>query len=476
VADRRVARALEECLRALRAGASIEECLAAHPELSQELRPLLEAALRLKPVPVRMAEESRNFYRQRMLADIRAERAARRAARPFFSLPRLLVVPALAAALVAALVVGLNPTQAPDVAQAATLLTVIEGEVSIETLTGAVAGQTGMHLKPGDRIVTHSNARAVLTFPDGSSVTMESETVLAIQSVADREGGRISVKLTQSQGRTWTHLPPAFGQADIEIHTPSAKLQAAKDASFTTSVDADGRTQVGAQSGDIELQSGERRSAVKSGEKVVVDLPGVVSVPSAEPPPKELLVRVTGAIFVFLTDPAGATVGTVAPGIPVNQVTGATAVLRGNDILIRVPEPRDGSYRLGIRSLVAGKINVEATLGESDKDSLSFDVQPGDDWIVNLRLVDDELEFGRANRPERPTPPNVALGERAVERALATAAAGAPPAATTRPERPTATPTPTPTPTMSPFPLAATPTPSPSPAAAATPPPPTVSP
>jgi hypothetical protein len=470
MSDRRLSKALDRCLRSLQAGASVEEALKPFPELRNELRPLLEAALRLRPVPLEMAEEARDFYRRRMLAEILASRpaAARRA--PRFSLPRLLLVPSLAVALVAALLFSLDTTQEPERAEAATLLTVLHGSVIVETSAGVVVGENGMQLRSGDRIVTDADARAVLTFLDGSTVTLEAGTAVAILSVVERQG-QVEVKLRQMEGETWTHAPLALGPSQIEIETPTVSV-VARDGSFTTAIDKSGRTHVGAQAGAIELRSGDQRSAVKSGEMAIIGAPGVVRAAVQEAPPRELVISVRGAVHVYLTDPSQATVGTIPPGVPVNQVTGARATVEDDTLVIRLPEPRPGSYRLGLRSSTGGEVEIVATIASGQlEDMIKIDVSAEEDWGVGFLLQDNLLSFTRAALLD--SRPNVAVTERSVERVLGTGSsrptepaaspAGRPPSpVVTRTARPEATvtatvaertpPSPSPTPSVTPTP------------------------
>jgi hypothetical protein len=440
----RLSEALDACLRAVRAGASLDEAVESYPDLRHELRPLLEAALRLRPVSLEMAEEAKLYYRNRMMAEIRGSRrpAVSQPSRRF-SWPRLLLVPTLAGAIVGALLLGLNTTQAPDSAEAATMLTVLEGRVFVETTAGLVAAENGMRLAPGTRVVTQGDGRAVLTFVDGSTVTLGGDTDVAIRSVLEREG-RVTVKLAQSRGQTWTYIVSHFGQAEIEIDTPHGKVQTL-NASFVTVIEPDGRTYVRAQSGAVQLLSGEQRSNVRSGEHVVIHAPGVLDAFAAEPSP-ELIVRVSGAVHVYLTDPSGGTVGTLAPGIPVSQVTGATAEREGNGVLIRVPAPREGAYRIVLRSTGSGRIEIAASITDLGRDSLTLSVNPNEDWGIGLLYRNGLLGFGEAARLDTPHQPNVVVTDKLIEKAATAGAAAtaASPVRTPTGVTPTATATATP--------------------------------
>lgn len=70
--------ALDECLRALEAGAGLEAALARYPDLADELRPLLLAAQAARPAePLRVPRQSETASRARLLARAQALRRAR---------------------------------------------------------------------------------------------------------------------------------------------------------------------------------------------------------------------------------------------------------------------------------------------------------------------------------------------------------------------------------------------------------------
>src|SRR3972149_470517 len=226
-------RALDDCLRLLRRGA-----------------------------PPTMPVERRTLVRQRMMAWIRSEQQGR-AGRRGWHLGRLLLVPATALAIVAALFFSLQSSQAPNVAEAASVLTVLQGEVQVEAGQGLVAGQNGMLLQAGDKVITSKGARAVITFFDGSTITLDAETAVAIQSISG-EKDHIKVTLKQQKGSTWTYVPQELGPSQIEIETPHARVQTTQ-ATFSTTVDSGRRTGIGAQSGALGVHRGGPKTELAGG-------------------------------------------------------------------------------------------------------------------------------------------------------------------------------------------------------------------
>ena len=78
--------ALDDCLLAVEAGASLEAALARYPDLADELRPLLTAAAAARPAaPLRVPQQSEMASRTRFLARAHALQRERRRAAGFFS-------------------------------------------------------------------------------------------------------------------------------------------------------------------------------------------------------------------------------------------------------------------------------------------------------------------------------------------------------------------------------------------------------
>jgi hypothetical protein len=404
--------------------------------------------------------------RDRLLASLGSQPGARQRARGA-GWGRLVLVPVLAASAAAALFIGIETLRAPDEATAATVLTVLSGEVRVQSLSlGGVPGSDGMLLQAGDRLITGRGARAVLAFFDGSTLTLESDTEVGIRALRE-ENGRLRVLIEQPRGSTWAHLPRLLGPARFEIETPNARVQA-QDGLFVTTVEAGGRTQVSSQAGAVTLKSGQRTTAVRTGSPIAVETPGVVVAAAPKTPSRELTIRVRGTAFALLLDPSDAAVGIAYPGVPVNQIPGATAKQESGELVLRVPSPADGAYKVLLRALADGDASVIAGLRSEKREAATFKVERDGTWSLSFSLAADQLSFGRAERVAE----SLGLGRVPIpERAIASAQAAAGLAATTSPSpAPATTSTATPTPASTPTPTA-TParSPTPSPTASPTP-------
>ncbi len=455
MSDDRLARVLDEGIARLKTGDGVDDIVGGvDPALAAELRPLLDAAASLHEAgPEAFPEDARRLNRARVMREIGgAEAVSTPRRRPLLRLrpswEQALLGAAVAAAVVLGLSVGVRTSQAPDGAEAATILTVLQGEVRVSSGAETLLVRRTAQLRPGDRIVTGAGTRAVLTFLDGSTVTLEPDTEVVIDSVLDQQGS-VRVRLTQERGNTWTHVPPELGSRDIKIETPTGSVQT-NEAAFATSVEpASGRTQVDAGSGSIQVSSGNTSAEVTGGTTASIDAAGKVA-PAApsRPPPRALIVRITGPASGFVTDPNGATVGVLTPAYQVSQISGAEVTREGTTLVIRIPEPVSGAYEIGIHGAADGTVQVASSAGSSN-DLASFAVGKGEDWRLHLTVDAQSLALARpalVASAAAARPANVAVPDRVIAAATAVAVNPEP----TRTPAPSNTPAPTATPTTLP--------------------------
>jgi hypothetical protein len=129
-------------------------------------------------------------------------------------------------AVVIALSFALGPigTSAGSALGAATTLSVLGGDVYVKhadarTFDLAVDGEI---VARGDTVRTGADARAVITYFEGSSVIIDPDTLLVVDTAEPVDGGTV-VLMRQLAGRTWhvvTKLVNALSR--YEVHTPSS--------------------------------------------------------------------------------------------------------------------------------------------------------------------------------------------------------------------------------------------------------------
>src|SRR3990172_5631208 len=103
------------------------------------------------------------------------------------------------AAVVVAVVAYLALFSGSSVNAGSTILTVVGGDVRIQ-VDGAGqerAAVDGEDLSQGDRIVTGSDGRAVVTFFDGSTQTLEPDTDITLEKLTSNTSGGLTAEIQQ---------------------------------------------------------------------------------------------------------------------------------------------------------------------------------------------------------------------------------------------------------------------------------------
>ena len=125
-----------------------------------------------------------------------------------------------------ALILGASAALAPeaDALAAITTLSSVQGDVFVRHSNGDVArASEGDVLVAGDAIRTGSNALAEITYFEGSSVRIEADTELVVESLSTASDGGTVVVMSQAAGRTWHVVTKLItGGSRYEVRTPSS--------------------------------------------------------------------------------------------------------------------------------------------------------------------------------------------------------------------------------------------------------------
>lgn len=127
---------------------------------------------------------------------------------------------------------------------AATTVTIISGDIQVRHGgTGAFVSATdGEVLAAGDTVRTADDARAVLTYFEGSTVSIEPNTELTIEAASSNSDGSTVVVMQQNFGRTWHVVTKLItGNSKYEVKTP-ASTASVRGTAFQ--VDSDGERTV----------------------------------------------------------------------------------------------------------------------------------------------------------------------------------------------------------------------------------------
>jgi hypothetical protein len=271
---------------------------------------------------------------------------------------RLIVALGLALASAPA---GADP---PRLVATTATLTVLGGEVEHVPV---VAGRPGrpegsVDLAEGDRVRTGSDGRALITFLDGTTMTVEPGSEITVRRARVARGEGADVGVLVGVGTVWARVASWLGSrgtASIESHAYSAT---AHDGLIGGQTRPDGSFVCWTRAGTLRLRRADGRpeTALQPGEKAtaVAGRPAVVEPFAVHRSTLEVIV--TGPVLPLLVLPDGQRVaGFVEPGVEVNQVFGSLTAIRGaRGRVIEVPAGAAGTYRLVLAAVGEGPYEV----------------------------------------------------------------------------------------------------------------------
>ncbi len=323
---------LDLCIQDVVAGvATVDQCLARHPEHRARLEPALRTAFDLSALP-RPAERRPDPARREAFMDLireapqqeprRLRGGLRRPALPRMRAPSfrawgagafaMRALPAGALALLAVfLVFGRGATPA-----AAATLTVFAGQVEQQVDGAWQPLADGASVHEGLAIRTLSGAHALLTFPDGSTASLGQGTQVSLARI--EVDGQRRIEIEQAGGRLWNDVVPVQGDDSYRVRTPHATVDA-HGTVFETVVDTD--TSVSTVDGLVRVTSAGGIVDVLTGQVVRATAEEIAS-PEAIPLVGEITVRAPMAAALTSTD--GAATGLLPSGVVFRQVPGVT--------------------------------------------------------------------------------------------------------------------------------------------------------
>ncbi|MBI2774226.1 MAG: FecR domain-containing protein [Chloroflexi bacterium] len=219
----------------------------------------------------------------------------------------------------------------------------------------------------GDVVRSNDNGRAVLTFFDGSTISVDPKSRVRVVSLTKLADGGIQLLIEQTAGRTWTSVSKlASPQSKFEIKTPSltATVRGTAFETIIETINGVATTTIKTSEGEVVAQAvAGGQVSIGAGQQAAVQ-EGQPAPPTAQPQPPTPRLRFTapaGAGFTVI-DPRGFQCGTGAAlrQIPRCEVTGQTIVI--GDVVA-------GTYSLMVTaaqpiadaSVVADGLGVQAT-------------------------------------------------------------------------------------------------------------------
>lgn len=261
---------------------------------------------------------------------------------------RRVAIVVLVLVVAAAAVLFFPRGSALSVADAATL-TVLHGTVEAQKGTAAfVPALDGDLVSSGDTVRADAAGNAVVSFFDGSTLTVQSGAQVRIASLTKTGSGAIQVTIEQTLGRTWASVSKLAADGRFEVRTPTATA-AVRGTAFETIVE----TANGVTTTTVKTTDGVVLVRAEAGGEVSVPAGAEVQVPQGAPAPQapaplpagpRLRLGVSAGVGYTVIDPRGLQCGSVSRQIPGCDVQGTT---------VTIADPPAGTYVVALTAAAA---------------------------------------------------------------------------------------------------------------------------
>ena len=259
-----------------------------------------------------------------------------------------------------------------------TTITIIGGEVAVRHGASAsfIAAVDGEVLNAGDAIRTGTDSRAVLTYFEGSTVTIEPNTELSIDAAA-AQGSDTVVQMTQTLGRTWHVVTKVVtGDSKYEVRTP-ASTASVRGTSFEVTTDGT-TTTVSTTEGTVVNQIPDPNNP---GRTIEVPVPagqqhahqrgqGAGGTRNIPEPDRKVTITL-GEENTIVIDTLGRANGIDRNGRTVLQTPGATLTKVDGRLVITLPNIPDGRLQALVRKQGGGEVDMQTVVVDRGRSSTS---------------------------------------------------------------------------------------------------------
>jgi hypothetical protein len=260
------------------------------------------------------------------------------------------------------------PRSASLSATVAATLSILNTDISAKKgAADFTPGLDGQLLASGDLVKSSANGRAVLTFFDGSILTVDVGSVVRVTTLNRLSNGGIQLVIEQTLGRTWASVSKlTTPDSKFEIRTPTSQATV-RGTAFETLVEQrpDGTVSVSYKTDEGEVvvtANAGGQTSVTAGTQVTIGQ-GQPAPAAATPIAPTTSLRVTSSIGIgfALTAPSGATCAS----------TGSKAEIFGcvtNGTVVTIREPVAGRYAVMMAAAAAtpgATLKVEALRGSA---------------------------------------------------------------------------------------------------------------
>ena len=236
-------------------------------------------------------------------------------------------------------------------AQGAVTATLSVLTAPVERIVGdagaAEPGVTGMNLAEGDRIRTGAGGVALITFLNGSTVTLFSDTEVTVKQAPTGRAKGAGIRMLIHAGRVWARVAQAAGSRSTLTLESNDYTATAHDGLIGAEKMA-GAFVCWTRRGTLWLtdRSGQTDTVLVSGQRARARFGQPVTAEPFAPSASTIEIRTTGPVVPLVRMPDGTqAAGFLAPDVEVNQVFGSLTEAKGGQRwLVEVPGGHEGAY------------------------------------------------------------------------------------------------------------------------------------
>lgn len=267
---------------------------------------------------------------------------------------------------------GLIAQQGRIALGASTTLTIIAGEVSVSTPESLDfrAVSDGTLLRAGMTIRTSADSYAILTYFEGSTVSIEPNTTLLVEALESNPDGSSVISMQQQAGRTWHSVTKLLNQGSrYEVKTPGLTATV-RGTAFEVGVERDSSGEVVSSVVTTEGAVGAAKPAtaadpapaeviVPAGFQASAKPAEPVAAPEPAPEPERWVTVTVGAANAVVVDPLGRANGE-RDGKLVLQTPGAKVQKVDGKLVITLPKVPDGK----LSTVITGQLTGQQVTGQ----------------------------------------------------------------------------------------------------------------
>jgi hypothetical protein len=225
-------------------------------------------------------------------------------------------------------------------------------------------GITGMNLAEGDRIRTGAGGVALITFLNGSTVTLLSEAEVTVKQAPTGRAKAAGIRMLIHAGRVWARVAQAAGSRTTLTLESNDYTATAHDGLIGAEQTA-GTFVCWTRRGALWLtdKSGQTDTVLVAGQRARARFGVPVTAEPFVPGASALEIRTTGPVVPLVRMPDGSVAaGFLAPDVEVNQVFGSLTEAKGGQRwLVEVPGGHEGPYTLILTGAGAGPFTARVS-------------------------------------------------------------------------------------------------------------------